>query len=248
VNLAALMRYLREREFTGRVHVELDEYDADIFLNGKDAPPRVRETNHATGQTDESDAALQRLLVRAREAGGLVSVYEGTAEANLMSAEKPNADAASAMFISPQTGVANSSADEVEWQELLRVSGDLIAAVERATANTGGNFNDSFRQARLELADDYSFLDPSNRRFEYDSGAASVQLHGSKPEARVYVASICECLRRVVEKLTSQARDRGATRERVALELAVLARRRQTALTRFHFNLQLDRIAGTRVL
>ena len=39
-----------------------------------------------------------------------------------------------------------------------------------------------------------------------------------------------------------------SVRERVALELAVLARRRESALARFQLLQQLDRIAGTRVV
>ena len=79
VNVAALVRYLRGREFSGRIHVELDEYTADVFLK-KGEQTSVREMNHATGRGDEGEAALQRLLVRASEPGGLVSVYEGSGE------------------------------------------------------------------------------------------------------------------------------------------------------------------------
>src|SRR5918999_5784363 len=79
VNLAALIHYLRQRDFQGHVHVLLDEYEADIFLSVGEKPG-IRETDHATGRTDEGEAALQRLLVRAREPGGLVSVYEGSRE------------------------------------------------------------------------------------------------------------------------------------------------------------------------
>jgi hypothetical protein len=54
-------------------------------------------------------------------------------------------------------------------------------------------------------------------------------------------------LRRVVGKISTGPRAPGV-RERVALELAVLARRRQSQLANFGFTQQLDRIAGTRVL
>ncbi|MBV9209033.1 MAG: hypothetical protein JOZ52_00305, partial [Acidobacteria bacterium] len=82
VNLAALLRYLRERDFTGRVHVQLVEYEADVFLNAQGAP-RVREMDYATGREGEGEDALQRLLVRAVEAGGLVSVYAGEEETSV---------------------------------------------------------------------------------------------------------------------------------------------------------------------
>lgn len=79
VNLAALLRWLRGRGFVGRVHVELDEYTADVFMKADEAPG-VREKNRATGREAEGEAALHRLLVRARSPGGSISVYEGTGE------------------------------------------------------------------------------------------------------------------------------------------------------------------------
>jgi hypothetical protein len=254
VNLAALMRYLQARKFNGRIHVELDEYDADLFLNA-DAAPRVRETDHATGRTAEGDAALQRLLVRAREAGGLVSVYEETAEDVAYNAGSTNVsmneNAADlhAGRANAKTVVSDAATEEAEaWDELTRVSGELIAAVGRAVASTGADFNAHFRETRLALADDYPFLDPALGNFEYkDDG--TIELRAGKLEARVYVSGVTACLRRMVDRLAAQTSDDGkALRERVALELAVLARRRQTALARTQFILQLERIAGTRVL
>lgn len=256
VNLAALLRYLQARKFTGRIHVELDEYDADLFLNG-DAAPRVRETDHASGRTAEDEAALQRLLVRAREAGGLVSVYEETAgeiaynagSTNVsMNENAANLDAGRANAKTIVSDVATEDAEA--WDELARVSGELIAAVSRAVASTGADFDTHFSQTRLALADDYPFLDPALGNFEYrDDGA--IELRAGKLDARVYVSGVTECLRRVVDRLAAQSRDNNggkSFRERVALELAVLARRRQTALARTQFIPQLERIAGTRVL
>ncbi len=268
VNLAALLRYLQSRKFAGRVHVELDEYDADVFLSGKDAP-RVRETDHATGRSGEGEAALQRLLVRAREAGGLVSVYEESGEdlmgvaqqadsirqSNVLASSNANAnygetrsrDAAQANL----QNVAGEASNETDaaWNELVSVSGELIAAVERATASYGADFMAHFRATRLALADDYAFLDPSAGRFEYTSGGAA-HWRARQLDAKVYVAGLSECLRRVVDRIAAQVRadQVKGLRERIALELAVLARRRQSALARAQFTPQLDRVAGTRVL
>jgi hypothetical protein len=242
VNLAALLRYLRQRDFTGRVHVQLVEYEADVYLNTQDAP-RVREVDHATGREAEGEDAMQRLLVRASEAGGLVSVYEGE--------EEHDGDAQLPLAL-PSLNIdfgeepeAELSPEQQEWRELLRVSGELIAAVERAALSAGADFETLLRAARLELSDDYSFLDPLAGRFEYVTGGL-VRLH-AQPSHDAYVASVCECLRRVVGKIATGERG-GRVRERVALELAVLARRRQSQLTRFKLAQQFDRIAGTRVL
>lgn len=242
VNLAALLRYLRQRDFTGRVHVQLVEYEAQVYLNAQDAP-RVREMDHATGRAAEGEDAMQRLLVRAIEPGGLISIYAGEAEAtNGAQHELPLPDL---NIDFDEEREAELSPEELERRDLLRVSGELIAAVERAALSAGADFAALFQAARLDLSDDYPFLDPLTRRFEYVSGGI-VRLH-AQPVANAYVSSICECLRRIAGKLATGARGERA-RERVALELAVLARRRQSQLARFKFLQHFDRIAGTRVL
>lgn len=246
VNLAALLRYLRQRDFVGRVHVELDEYTADVFLN-TNGRLEVRETDHAMGREAHGEAALQRLTVRAMSAGGLISVYE--------SAEAEMNDGASATAPGPararvEEAEASSSPEEeqpeeeVDWDALLRLSGELIAAVERAALGVGADFATAFHLARLEAADDFSFLDPSSARFEY--AYSEVRLH-DEPEARTFTSGIGTCLHRTVEKLTAGPRG-GSARERIALELAVLARRRHAELARLKLSSELDRIAGTRVL
>lgn len=242
VNLAALLRYLQQREFVGYVHVELDEYDADVFLDAQSAP-HVRETDHRTGREGVGEAALQRLLVRAREAGGLVSVYEWAAE-NVMTGEPAATAVKESGGQSEETGAVGLSEEELEWRDLLSVSSELIAAVERAAARPGADFAAAFRSARLELADDYPFLDPSAGRFEYANGEARVH---PRPSIKTYATGVSECLRRVVDRLARGSGGRHV-RERVVPELAVLARRRQTALAQFELAPQLDRIAGTRVL
>jgi hypothetical protein len=242
VNLAALLRYLREREFTGRVHVQLVEYEADVYLSAQE-PPRAREIDHTNGNEAEGDDALQRLLVRASEPGGLVSVYADEAEGT-------NGSAAAAPPKIEWIDFASEldeelSPEQQEWKDLLRVSGELIAAVERASLSAGADFDALLRATRLELSDDYAFLDPLTERFEYSSGGM-VRLH-ARPSAEAYVSSICECLRRITGKVAVGERS-GRVRERMALELAVLARRRQSQLTRFRFLPHFDRIAGTKVL
>ncbi|MDX6693615.1 MAG: tRNA wybutosine-synthesizing protein 1 [Blastocatellia bacterium] len=240
VNLAALLRYLRQRAFVGRVHVVLAEYEAEVMLDEGGAEPRVREVDHATGRHAEDEAALARLLVRSREPGGLINVYEGAEDetagaASLIDESEAAEDDAGSQPLTPE---------ESEWRDLLRASGEVIAAVERAALSAQADFAALFRAARLELADDFSFLDPATRRFEYAHATVRLQ---SRPGTKAYVAGVGECLRRVVEKMAKGAQSK-RLRERVALELAVLARRRQTQLARFKLAQQFDRIAGTRVL
>lgn len=79
VNLSALVRYLRRRQFVGKVRVELSGYEADIFL-GAANHLRAREHDQIAGRIAEGEEALQRILIRSREPGGIVNVYQEVSE------------------------------------------------------------------------------------------------------------------------------------------------------------------------
>lgn len=75
VNLSALLRYLQRRQFVGRIRVELSGYEADIvLLEGNKL--QVREHDRIAGRIADGEEALQRLLIRAREPGGTINVYQ----------------------------------------------------------------------------------------------------------------------------------------------------------------------------
>ena len=75
VNLAALIRHLRQRQFVGKVRVELRGYEADVILTTGNEM-RVLERDCVAGRISEGEEALQRLLIRARESGGAIHVHQ----------------------------------------------------------------------------------------------------------------------------------------------------------------------------
>src|SRR5256885_9763180 len=81
VNLWPLLRNLSQRGFIGRVHVEAKDYSADIFLNGSSIP-LVHEIDRAAGVDTLEEGALHRVVLRARETRGTISVHEGAHEAS----------------------------------------------------------------------------------------------------------------------------------------------------------------------
>ena len=237
VSLPALLRYLQQRDFTGRIHVELDEYDGDIYLAARQ-PLTARERDHASGRAEEGEAALQRLVVRAREEGGLVSVYEHTGADSFDELRPPPAAAEG-----PAPAAAPAQ-DALDRRTVLQLSGDVIAAVERAVnVSSAESFTAQFRAAREELAADYPFLASLAACVEYVEGEARLS-RATDPAA--FVAGVCAALARVVERVAAlDAEGRGVRRE-VARELAALGARRPKALARFRFAPQLERIAGLR--
>jgi hypothetical protein len=100
VNLSALLRYLRRRQFDGSIRVELSGYEADITLTA-DNQIKVREYDQIAGRIADGEEALQRILIRAREPGGIVHVYQNMPAA-AAKPEKP-AEAVKSEKIEPKT-------------------------------------------------------------------------------------------------------------------------------------------------
>ena len=75
VNLSALIRHLRSRNFNGQARVHLRGYQAKITFSAG-GQPSVEEHDQIAGRIAEGDEVLQRLLIRAREPGGTINVFE----------------------------------------------------------------------------------------------------------------------------------------------------------------------------
>jgi hypothetical protein len=273
VNLWSLLRKLTEQDFIGRVHIELKDYIADIFLDGSHTPI-IREFDRAANTEVIEQGALHRVVLRVRESPGTINVFAGANEATVPQPtvtwagsvdpepvviaepklteepvpEEPKPEAADAVAAEahvPQFEEAvyrTGSYDD--WPAILTVTGEIIGAIERGLSATGGDFLNQFNAVRLELADDYTFLDPMPQTFQYQNGSASLK---SQPSVNVFVSGLTEALRRTIDRIAVGDRAR-RVRERIAVELLPVARKRADVLERSGLGLQLDRIAGTKVL
>jgi hypothetical protein len=74
VNLSALVKYLRQRKFVGRIRIELNNYEGDIFLYAGNKL-NAREYDKISGRVSEGEEAFQILLIRTREPGCSIHVY-----------------------------------------------------------------------------------------------------------------------------------------------------------------------------
>jgi len=228
-NLASLMRHLRISRFVGRLHVTLDQYEADVFLY-PEGEPSVWETDHASGRSGQGDGALERLLVRSQEPGGKIELFKPAPSTS---------DAGTGQLFDPDLRL-EPPPDQIDWTNLLRGSGELFAAVERATVDK--NFMRLLFGVRVELGDDYPFIDPTQGDFDYENGVIRLT---KRPAPSVFANGLTECLRRLINKLAAGV-DGNRVRERIAVELAIATRRETDALA--VFAPYLDRIAGTRVV
>src|SRR3954452_3014066 len=84
VNLAGLIRHLRELPFAGQIHFLSVSYEATVQMRGSDVPIVLERSS---GEFTTVEGAWERLMVHAREAGGTITIYE---------TEEPNTPSASA--------------------------------------------------------------------------------------------------------------------------------------------------------
>ena len=282
VNLWSLLRKLTQQGFVGRVRVELEDYSADVFLDGS-SNPVVREIDRAANTETVETGTLHRVVLRARGASGTINVYTGADEATIKQPpaaaltpqsasaqsseprfetsttndqilEAPPAPktAAETNFEMPPPPASPSGVDESvyrsgsyqDWPAILAVTGELIGAVERGVNAAGGNFGSIFEAVRLELADDYDFLDPIAQTLRYSAGAVSLR---TEPAVNVFVSGLGESLRRTVNTVAIGDRAR-RIRERIALEMTPVARKHPEVLERSGWRAQLDSIVGTTVV
>jgi hypothetical protein len=108
VNLSALLRYLRQRGFVGVVRVDIQDHKTEIIFD-ETQRVRLREFSTVTGKMPADDGALQRLLIRAREPGGLINVYQAV----------DAADAANAAATAP---TAKATREEIEREDILELT------------------------------------------------------------------------------------------------------------------------------
>lgn len=248
VNLAALIRHLRNQKFEGSIHVAVEQYEAEVVLSGA-GTKTVSEFDPVTRRAAQTEGAMERLLVHAREPGGTITVYEGKPASGGHDEIKSAADSPVGRAEATTTSTSNfqlppavPAAEAVDWNDLLDAGGALVGAVERAVQSLGQEFDSNFRAARIALGDDYPFLDPTGNGLTY---ANQIITLSAQPGSNAFVTGLSECLRRIVNKL-AMGKEQKRFRETVAVELAVAARMRPSGLAKFKSHL--DGIAGTRVL
>ena len=249
VNLAALIRHLRNQRFVGSIHVALEQYEAEVVLSDQ-GTETVSEIDRATRRATQTEGAMERLLVHAREPGGTITVYERKPASSSHDGIKPAADSpvgrdevtTTSTFDFQLAPATAPDAGDVDWNDLLDAGGALVSAVERAVQSLGQEFDSNFRAARIALGDDYPFLDPTGNGLKYSNKIITVSV---QPGSNAFVTGLSECLRRIVNKL-AMGKEQKRFRETVAVELAVAARMRPSGLAKFKSHL--DGIAGTRVL
>ena len=289
VNLSALVKYLKRREFVGRIRVELNNYEADITLTQANKLA-VREHDKVSGRVSEGEEAFHRLLIRARESGGTIHVYQAqTAAAAVVPApsktvpvvsaepEKPVTIAQKTQTVPATNGAkvaiavqtkpvevkpaptlanhptfpfelsnsveAKAKRDQIsdqDWQVLLGLTGELLGVIDQSLASAKLDFKSAFSKARAQISNDYPFMNQSEDKFSYSNGKVTLS---EKVGSRLFVSSIIESLRRIIEKLGANPKFAVVYRDTVQ-KLLALINQRKPLYDRFGMTAQLKRIIG----
>jgi hypothetical protein len=109
VNLAALVSHLQRSKFKGAVRVKLKDYEAEILFD-ESKRIRTRERDRLSGRISEGEKALQSLLIRARESGGRIDVFQFAKEAKNGNGIYSSAKAKSGPAITAKSAMAEGSA------------------------------------------------------------------------------------------------------------------------------------------
>ncbi len=267
VNLPALVRHLRSLQFSGSIHVELSSYEADIEFTGLNTM-RACEQDHNAGRISHGEHALQRILIRAKEPGGLIHVYQDLASkpikkifvdrsiiAGANSMVSDTSDIRARRFANTNAVLKRSTEKLIEppiprpdlvleepenWSELLSLVSELLNTVDETLTRSNFNFTDAFRNACEFVSPEHPFLDPNSDVFSYSAGFINI---GQRLPSKDLTAGIVIALGRVVERLREDSYF-GNVYHQTMHRLRVLANLRKLQFEKFAITNQLERVIG----
>jgi len=209
VNVAALVRYLRDLQFVGSIRLELSSYEADItFTTARTII--AREYDHIDGRISQGTDALKRILIRAREPHGRVHVYkavEGYAgnddtpvfidrgilnKAREMAANTGGKVASMAQY----EFVLNNS--DGESALVLGELSELLRAIDEILARGRLSFAAAFGLACDAIARDYPFMSSDGRALRYKDGEIKLN---SIADVSTVVSAVFAALRPIFDRL-----------------------------------------------
>lgn len=269
VSMSGLVRHLRNLGFIGSIQLELSSYEAEIeFAN--DGSIRAREQDHIADRLSFGDDALQRIMIRSKEPGGLVHVYEGLGsekKSEGIFVDQAIADGARRMaagliggtsprkFEPMRTSTTAAAVTEApipkpderldvptteNWTELLALISELMQTVDASLAKGNVNFAKLFRNACGFVSLEHPFLDPDSDVFAYADGYISVR---QRLSARDLISGITSALARIMQRLGEDPYF-GNVCHQTMHRIRVLANRRKLQFQTFGLGLELQRITG----
>lgn len=177
VDLSLLVRYLRDRQFTGSIRLEWEKYEAEIFFT-RSKRIHAREYDKAIGRIAQGQMAFLRILQRSRKPGGRIRIARNdadktaailrtafvdsriSAEARLTAFGKSDqVVSVSELSLRPQPRPADTKA--------ALLATDLLLTFKEAFSRTRISFDEAFSIACGVKTKEFKFLDPERDEFSF---------------------------------------------------------------------------------
>lgn len=257
-DLSALIRHLRGLQFVGRVQIELSSYEAEIELS-EGGGVSAREQDHIAGRLSFGQDALQRIMIRAKQPGGLIHVFRQlsvgservfvdeviSVGARRMAAGNGSKDDTilSKSIVENPIPKPESQFDPAcvdNWTELLALVSELMQTIDGSLAKGTLQFSEAFRNACGFVSFDYPFLDPDSDVFAYRDGYISLRQRLAPDEL---IAGIFAAIARIMNRLREDPYF-GNVHHMTMHRLRVLANRRRLQFETFGLGQRLQKITG----
>ncbi len=265
VDVSALVRHLSGLQFVGGIHIELSSYEADIIFNGG-KKVAAREYDHTAGRFAEGDHALKRILIRAQDPCGHISVYAQRAEAD--DPERVFIDRAIAAEAKRAAGEMNSPAilsispikigaerpgkvmdvlnkkrsaqgEDEMWRDRLELTAELLRSMDSSFAAAKLDFEEAFRNACGIFEADHTFLSPESG-FTYHNGRISLP---SRPLPEIFAAGIASVIRHILTRV-AERRHFGRLHQITTHRMRVLLHRKKGHYERLGMARRLETLLG----
>ena len=215
VDLTLLVRFLRDRRFTGTVRVEWEGYDGEIFFTRS---PRIhaREYDRSIGRIAQGQNAFRRILQRSRRPSGKIHVVKSDPDRTADVLRKPFVDvrildqARGTVFGKSDQIATLPSAVTTPTTSVLRedtraalLATDLLLSFKEAFEKTRVSFDTAFAIACELKADEYPFLDPDSNDFSFYKD--EIFISGSVDTLDLF-DGIVAALRQILDRLAADGR------------------------------------------
>ena len=213
VDLSLLVRYLRDRQFTGCIRLAWDDYEAEVFFT-RSKRIHAREYDKSIGRIAQGQMAFFRLLQRSRKAGGRIRIVRNDPDKVAAFLRKPFVD--SRISAEARLSAFGKSDQVVSVAELsLRpqprpadtkaalLATDLLLTFKEAFSRTRIDFDQAFSIACGVKAKGFPFLDPDGGEFSFYKDEIFI---GMRVETLDLFEGIVAALRHILDRIRDDKR------------------------------------------
>lgn len=213
VDLARLVRHLGGMQFVGAVRVEFASYEAEIVFTAA-RKLQAREYDRMAGRISQGERAFHRILQRAREPMGKITVTRAEPAEMAAYLRKAFVDdrivaAARAFAAAPGDTGGKAAVPEAKSHrpliddKIAELAAELISTVKEPFDRAKMDFDAAFLSARRAAAERFGFLEPERDLFVFADG--KIAASGEVPTEELF-EGVAAVLAHILGRLRGEAK------------------------------------------